>query len=203
LSTLLSRFGNSHSLAVREALTAEFDSDVFDLCWLLIENWKQYPRSIIYIAGNGGSASNASHLTLHLADAGYPAVDLTSRIPLLTALSNDYSYSESLVQQLGTLYEGDVIFVLSGSGNSANLISLVTAKYDGSLSPAYDNIKTVGLLGATGGLLKKNCDRTVCVDSNDYGVIEDCHSIAIHAIHKCLMGYRNKSIRLASQEVVD
>jgi len=134
----------------------------------------------VYVLGNGGSASNASHLTLHLNDVSIRAVDVMAQVPIVTALSNDYSYKEMptlfLMRQMRDL---DCLFVITGSGNSENVnYALWWAKKD---AGEYDRL---GLLGFDGGKSKELVQRSVLVESRDYGVIEDCHSILIHAIQK-------------------
>ena len=149
-------------------------------------------RSLIFVAGNGGSSSNASHLALHLEDAEYQTVDLISRVPVLTAYANDYGYEEALIRQASTLKAGDVLFVISGSGNSKNVVSL--ARHVKLTEP---DVIVLGLLGSDGGDLVNLCDRYVLIRSNDYGVIEDCHSVMIHSLHKILMREAGRLIRSA------
>jgi D-sedoheptulose 7-phosphate isomerase len=149
-------------------------------------------RSLMFVAGNGGSSSNASHLVLHLEDAGYTTMDLTSRAPLLTAYANDYGYEEALVRQSSTIRMGDVLIVISGSGDSKNLVSLVRK-----CKSTIPNVIVLGFLGSDGGELLNICDRYICIRSHDYGIIEDCHSVLIHILHKILMKDAGRSIRPA------
>jgi D-sedoheptulose 7-phosphate isomerase len=136
----------------------------------------------IFFAGNGGSAATSSHMTCDLSKntVFHPKVlCLTDCIPALTAYSNDVDYKSALARQLRILgTRGDCLIVLSVSGESPNIIScLETAK-------ALE-IQTIGLLGFSGGEAKRLCDTFIVVESSNYGVVEDMHSIILHT----LVGY--------------
>ncbi len=142
----------------------------------------------IYILGNGGSASTASHMACDLgkgtlqrvysnSEKRIRVISLADNVALVTAFANDLSFDEIFVEQLKNLIEPeDVVIALSGSGNSKNIINAV--KYAKSCKA-----KTIGLLGfKTGGKLKSLVDCAVIVDSNHYGPIEDIHLILNHLI---------------------
>ena len=140
----------------------------------------------VFILGNGGSASTASHMASDLSkgtlarvyddkEKRLQVISLTDNVSLLTAFANDLSYDDIFVQQLRNLIEkGDLLIVLSGSGDSENVIRAV--KYSRSRSA-----KTIGLLGfETGGKLAKLVDCAIIAQSNHYGPIEDTHLIFNH-----------------------
>ena len=141
----------------------------------------------IFVAGNGGSAATASHMACDLAKttlgkaAQLPskrikAIALTDNVPLLTAWGNDVSYACVFAEQLRNLAEpGDVLVVISASGNSPNVIEALRAARELGL-------KTAGLLGFDGGKAAPLCDSTVIVDSAHYGYIEDAHSVIGHLV---------------------
>lgn len=135
----------------------------------------------VYVCGNGGSASNAGHLVLHLRDVGIRAYDLVSDVPWLTATANDYGYDKVFSWVLEALQAGpeDLLIVISGSGNSPNII--LALEYAG-----RKNIPCWGLLGMGGGKAAALCDGVVLVDSDSYAVVEDVHSIALHALTQAL-----------------
>jgi len=155
--------------------------DVIDL---LMGAYKKEKK--IFILGNGGSASNASHMACDLGkgtifrhyDEGerrFRAISLTDNVAYLTALANDISYEDIFVQQLRNLIDkGDMVIVLSGSGNSPNVIKAVKyAKKKGA--------KTVGFMGfKDGGKLRKIVDKAVIVDSRSYGPCEDIQLVLDH-----------------------
>ena len=140
----------------------------------------------VFILGNGGSASTASHMASDLSkgtlarvyddkEKRLQVISLTDNASLMTAYSNDLSYNDVFIQQLRNLIEkGDLLIVLSGSGDSENVIRAV--KYSRSRGA-----KTIGLLGfKTGGKLAKLVDCAIVVQSNHYGPIEDTHLIFNH-----------------------
>jgi D-sedoheptulose 7-phosphate isomerase len=142
----------------------------------------------VFILGNGGSAATASHLACDLgkgtiarfSDKKEPrlrVMALTDNPSLLTAFANDLSFADVFVQQLSNLVEkDDLVIVLSGSGNSPNLIkAVVYAKGRGA--------KTIGFLGfKTGGKLAGLVDCPIIARSHYYGPIEDLHLILGHII---------------------
>jgi len=132
----------------------------------------------VYVCGNGGSAANASHLTLHLSEVGLRAHDLSADLPILTALANDVGYEKATLRRLRSLAEeGDTLIVISGSGDSPNILTaLAEARRIG--------MTTIGLLGFGGGAAHNLCDRSVTLDSRDYGDIEDCHSFLVHSLKR-------------------
>jgi D-sedoheptulose 7-phosphate isomerase len=130
----------------------------------------------VWVIGNGGSQSNAAHLVLHLRQTGIPAIDLLADNAWLTAESNDLGYHGAPHRGFKGYPMPDVIFVISGSGNSANCVDL--ARYwRERRGPVI-----VGLLGMDGGALKRLCDVAVVVNSMEYGPIENAHQTIIHMI---------------------
>lgn len=78
----------------------------------------------VYIIGNGGSAANALHIANDLISCGVKAQALTGDIATLTAVANDFSYTDIFSRQLERLGEpGDLLLALSGSGRSANILA--------------------------------------------------------------------------------
>ncbi len=142
----------------------------------------------IFIMGNGGSASNASHMACDLSkgtltrvyDEGEPrfrVISLTDNVAMLTAFANDLSYKDVFIQQLRNLVErGDLVIVLSGSGNSKNVVKAIQyAKRCGA--------RTIGFLGfKDGGNLGQLVDLAIIVDSRAYGPCEDIQLILDHII---------------------
>ena len=137
----------------------------------------------VFILGNGGSASTASHMA---ADLGkntigpnmrrFRIMSLNDNIPLLTALSNDLGYDNMFAEQLQNLIQpGDVLIVISGSGNSPNVLKAM--EYAQSRSA-----QVAALLGFGGGKASKLSDLNVVIDSDDYGVVEDAHLIVNHIL---------------------
>jgi D-sedoheptulose 7-phosphate isomerase len=145
--------------------------------------------AMVYIAGNGGSAATASHLVNDLAKAtkspgraGIRVMGLNDNVPLLTALANDEGYERIFAGQLENLAQsGDVLVVISASGNSTNLLRAVE------LARAR-GVTTIGLLGFDGGVLKGQVDECLWLPTaqGEYGVVESGHALLCHVLTTCL-----------------
>ena len=151
----------------------------------LFEAWSQ--ERTIFIVGNGGSASTASHMmndfTKFTAFEGCKrvrAIALTDNVPLMTAYGNDVSYEQVFAEPLRTLMKpGDVLIAISGSGNSPNVIRAVeeARKLNG---------RVIGLCGSPGGKLATMADLHVIVHAAHIGQQEDGHLVLNHAIAMAL-----------------
>lgn len=136
----------------------------------------------VLVAGNGGSASDAQHMTGELVGRyllerpGIPAIALDGNTAILTALGNDYSYEEAYMKEVVALGNGgDVFFAISTSGNSKNcVLAAKKAKEMG--------LVTVALTGKKGGALKEVCDYTFNVASDETPRIQETHILLIHMI---------------------
>lgn len=144
-------------------------------------------NSHVWLMGNGGSASTVEHFetdllyvrTLAQEGAFYPsAMAITTNSSLLTAVSNDVSFSDVFATILKRrCRSGDLVVLFSVSGNSPNLLRAAEiAKLTGA--------KVFGVLGFDGGLLKLLCDEVILVShaKGDYGPVEDIHLTICHAV---------------------
>lgn len=137
----------------------------------------------VFVLGNGGSASTASHMAADLAKntigpnmRRFRILSLNDNVPLLTALSNDLGYRRVFAEQLMNLiHPGDVLVAISGSGNSGNVIEAI-------MYARAQSAQIVGLLGFGGGRAAALCDTAIVVDSSDYGVVEDAHLVLNHIL---------------------
>jgi phosphoheptose isomerase len=142
----------------------------------------------ILACGNGGSAADAQHLVAELVGRfreerrALPAIALTGDAATLTALANDYGYERVFARQLEALARpGDVLFAISTSGNSANVVQAAqTARQLG--------CQVVGLTGARGGQLASHADLLVQAPSTVVARIQEIHTLCIHAIAESLDG---------------
>jgi D-sedoheptulose 7-phosphate isomerase len=139
----------------------------------------------IFVCGNGGSASTASHFACDIVkgasynrQARFRIMALTDSLPTLTAYSNDVGYDCIFVEQLKNFAQaGDVVMAISGSGNSPNVLRAVEfAKENG--------CRTIALTGRDGGKLGPLADLNIQVSVPHMGRIEDAHMIVCH-----MMGY--------------
>ena len=136
----------------------------------------------LLFAGNGGSAADSQHMAGEYVSRflkerpGLPAIALTTDTSILTAIGNDYGYEELFSRQIQALGKaGDVLFVYSTSGNSANCLN-------GIALARSKNIKIVGMTGMKGGAMDSECDHIVQIPSNSTPHIQEGHLIIGHAI---------------------
>src|SRR5690349_3223697 len=137
----------------------------------------------IFVCGNGGSASTASHFVCDMVKGAsfnrekrFRIMALTDSLPTLTAYSNDVSYECVFVEQLKNFAEpGDVVMAISGSGNSPNVLRAL--EYGNKIGCC-----TIALSGRDGGKLGPLAQIHVCAAHPHMGRIEDAHMIAAHMI---------------------
>jgi D-sedoheptulose 7-phosphate isomerase len=137
----------------------------------------------IFVCGNGGSASTASHFVCDMVkgasfkrDKRFRIMALTDSLPTITAYSNDVSYECVFVEQLKNFAEpGDVLMAISGSGNSPNVLRAV--EYANSIG-----CRTVALSGRNGGQLGPLAELNIQASNPHMGRIEDMHMIVMHMI---------------------
>ena len=141
---------------------------------------------MVYLFGNGGSASLASHFVCDLGKGTaycnggkrFRALALTDNLPTLTAWANDSSYEEVFSEQLRNFVQpGDLAFAISGSGKSKNVLNALQVARD-------THATTVGITGFDGGAMKSLCDLCVIVPSDDMQIIEDLHVAMTHSIYR-------------------
>jgi D-sedoheptulose 7-phosphate isomerase len=142
----------------------------------------------IFVCGNGGSASTASHFACDVVkgasyqrDSRFRIIALTDQLPTITAYANDVSYDSVFVEQLKNFAEpGDLFMGISGSGNSPNVLRAME----------YANatgLQTLALTGRDGGKLGPMAQLNIQVAEPHMGRIEDAHMIVCHMIAYCFM----------------
>lgn len=137
----------------------------------------------IFVCGNGGSASTASHFACDIVKGAsynrelrFRIMALTDSLPTITAYSNDVSYESVFVEQLRNFAEaGDLVMGISGSGNSPNVLRAM--EYANSIG-----CKTIALTGRDGGQLGPLAQLNIQVPVPHMGRIEDAHMIICHMI---------------------
>ena len=144
----------------------------------------------IYVAGNGGSAATASHWVNDLCKAArlsgrtpIRAMCLSDNMSWVTALANDEGYERVFAGQLENFARpGDVLLLISASGNSANLVRAVEAA-------RAREVHSVALLGFDGGVLKELVDDFIWLPTEigAYGLVETGHSVVTDIITTCLI----------------
>jgi D-sedoheptulose 7-phosphate isomerase len=135
-------------------------------------------KGTVYILGNGGSLATAQHLACDLSKNTGKSIrtDTLTELPKVTAYANDNGFEYIYQMQLfSKLKPGDIIFNISTSGNSKNLVQATAfAKDQGNM--------IISLLGYGGGVLKDYSDLYMIVPSRDVRVVEDAHSIICHML---------------------
>ena len=136
----------------------------------------------ILLCGNGGSAADSQHFASELVGRyernrnGFAAISLTTDSSALTAISNDYGFENVFSRQIESLgNSGDLLIVLSTSGNSENIISAVKAANKKS-------IFTIGILGKSGGDLLSLTDLNIVVNEKRTCRIQEVHALLIHIL---------------------
>jgi len=134
------------------------------------------------LKGNGGSAADAQHIAAELLGrfrtdrAALPAIALTTDSSVLTAISNDLGYERVFARQVeGLVQAGDVVWALSTSGNSPNVLEAVRAA-------AARGAVTIAFTGASGHRLAECCAHRLLVPHKCSDRIQECHQIAYHYV---------------------
>jgi D-sedoheptulose 7-phosphate isomerase len=183
----------SYAARLADALR-EFDwTTVEELASDLLKVWKN--RSAVWICGNGGSAANAVHWAN---DFLYPVAKralhgirmhaFTANPSVLTCLGNDLGYDEIFAYQLRTLAApGDMLIVLSGSGNSANILkALETAR--------TLQVKSYAIVSFDGGKAKALADQAIHFEVDNMQLAEDFQMVVCHALVRALVDVPDRPI---------
>ena len=148
----------------------------------------------IYVCGNGGSASTASHMQndfnkgiSEYVDKKFNFICLNDNVSTMMAVANDIGYEEIFrFQILNKITKKDLIIGISGSGNSKNVLNACEyAKEKGA--------KVLGMTGYSGGKLKAMADYTMHVDEMDMQIAEDLHMTFDHMMMKIFYNYLVKN----------
>jgi D-sedoheptulose 7-phosphate isomerase len=137
----------------------------------------------IFVMGNGGSGSTASHLACDInkgccldLDHKFKMICLNDNMPTMLALANDISYAAVFEEQLKNFFvPGDLVIGISGSGNSENVLRAIRYAKAG-------KGKTIGWSGFGGGKLAQLADLALVVASHDMQQVEDTHMIFAHML---------------------
>lgn len=151
---------------------------------ILLENINNHRN--IFICGNGGSAANSLHIandfTYMNSKLNKPKLikveSLLSNSSVITCIANDISYDDIFSFQITSKgKEGDLLIVLSGSGNSKNIINAINVS-------KKKGLKTFGLIGFDGGQAKNILDDFIHFEVNDMQAVEDLQTIVFHYVIK-------------------
>jgi D-sedoheptulose 7-phosphate isomerase len=176
------------------------DTDAIDKAYDLLEQNFLHIWPVLTF-GNGGSAAIANHIIADLVkgvghDCFKPPVQahsLVANSPLLTCMANDYGYTYALAKQIELWsYYGTLCIGISSSGQSSNIIQAFEAIKKRDL----EQFRSIALVGFDGGevVKKKLANVIIHVKSNNYGIVEDCHNIILHALTQKLRINNAKNI---------
>lgn len=136
----------------------------------------------LLFAGNGGSAADAQHWAGELVSRfnydrpGLPGIALTTDTSILTAIGNDYGYEHLFARQIQALgVKGDVLYALSTSGNSRNILRGIEAARAAGL-------KVIGFAGSSGGAMAEQCAICLRMPSSETPKIQEGHEVLGHLI---------------------
>lgn len=137
----------------------------------------------IFVFGNGGSGTNASHFVTDLGKSAsdntfrrFRCLSLSDNVSWITAIGNDYAYEDVFLRQLQNYARpGDVVLVMSVSGSSPNIVKAVEWC-------KANNVHTIALIGGKRGVLAELADDVLLIESTHYGRVEDCHMHICHMI---------------------
>jgi D-sedoheptulose 7-phosphate isomerase len=140
-------------------------------------------RNHLFVAGNGGAAAIASHFKCdHVKSISQDTwlqpsvIDLTADTALITAIANDIGYDSIFSKQLDMMGEGpDVLLVLSVSGNSGNILNVLSFAKE-------HNIDTIAITGMDGGKAGQMADVHINIRHSNYGIVEDVMQSIMHAL---------------------
>ena len=146
----------------------------------IIECYKKGNK--VYFCGNGGSFADAQHLSAELSGRFYfdreplEVVLLASNVSYLTAVGNDYSYSDIFSREIkSSIKKGDVLICFSTSGKSKNVIKAIeVATNKGAI--------VVSFIGNNGGEMKDISNYNLIIPSNNTARIQECHTLLGHTI---------------------
>jgi D-sedoheptulose 7-phosphate isomerase len=162
------------------ALTAAQLEPLLDLAEAVRDSWLRGGK--LLVCGNGGSAADAQHIAAELVGRflrerpAYAAIALTTDTSILTSVANDYGFTQVFARQIeGLGRPGDVLLVISTSGNSPNCLeAAATARRAG--------LRVYGFLGHEGGRLASLVDGALVAPSSRTPRIQEVHTICGHLL---------------------
>ena len=168
-----------------DAQKTALDSIPVDQVESIIQKLKDahYKGQRIFVFGNGGSASNASHFATDLgkgaSDAlgkSFNVLSLNDNVSWITAIGNDYAYEDVYLRQLQNYGQiGDIVLTFSVSGNSPNLVKAIEWAND-------NKLQTFSLVGGKRGKLFEISNETIVINDTHYGRAEDCQMVIAHML---------------------
>ena len=168
------------------AAAARLDMDSYD-CFINMLKQTIENNSKIFVFGNGGSGTTASHFVCDInkgvsygKNKKYKVICLNDNMASITAYANDVGYEDIFVEQLKNYMSSkDLVVAISGSGNSENVIKAISYARE-------NDAETFGLIGFSGGKLAKIAKNIFIVHSNEMQIVEDIHLMLLHSAMQIL-----------------
>jgi D-sedoheptulose 7-phosphate isomerase len=168
------------SAEVKQQFVQTYAQKILDVAQIMIRAFHEGRKILLF--GNGGSATDASHLAAEFVGryrrdrTPLPAMALTTDTAALTCIANDYDYHQIFARQIEAHgRKGDVVIAISTSGNSPNVLQ-------GAEAAQARGLITIGWTGATGGKLIDLVDYCFCVPSTETARIQECHLTMGHVM---------------------
>lgn len=168
------------SINTKEQFIKENVDTIVEVSKLIANSFNDGRKVILF--GNGGSATDASHMAAEFVGRfkrerpGLPAIALNTDMAILTSLANDYDFSEVFARQLKALaQEGDIVIAISTSGNSPNVLKAVDAA-------KRKKLKTIAFTGAKGEKLASKVNYAFVVPSEKTPRIQETHITLGHVL---------------------
>lgn len=170
---------NQHQDVLKKTMD-ELGKEIESAGELIVRTLKAGNKILLF--GNGGSAGDAQHIAAELTGRykterqGLPAIALTTDTSALTAIGNDYGFDRIFDRQVEAIgKEGDLLIGISTSGNSPNVVNaLAYGKNSG--------MKSIGLMGKSGGEMKSLCEISIIIPSEDTARIQEMHILIGHIL---------------------
>ena len=170
---------NEHAKAIKDTVKVAIN-DIENAAKICIECLKNGNKILIF--GNGGSAADAQHIAAEIIGRyktdrkGLAAIALTTDSSVLTAISNDFGYSEIFTRQVEALARpGDTLIGISTGGSSQNVVNALKIAQN-------IQCKAIGLSGKDGGEFNSICDVNVVAKAQDTARIQEMHILIGHTI---------------------
>lgn len=168
------------SVAVKERFVRENVDTIIEVSRVIAEAFSEGKKLLLF--GNGGSATDASHIAAEFVNRfkkerpGLPAIALNTDIAVITSIANDYDFTEVFARQLKSLAEeGDVVIAISTSGNSSNVLKAVEVA-------KKKKLKTIAFTGAKGGKFAAKVDYAFIVPSENTPRVQETHITLGHVL---------------------
>ncbi|GAB4488309.1 MAG: D-sedoheptulose 7-phosphate isomerase [Thermodesulfovibrionales bacterium] len=171
------------SAAVKEKFVQDNVEEIIEVSQAIAQTFNEGGKIILF--GNGGSATDASHIAAEFVNRfrrerpGLPAIALNTDVAVLTSIANDYDFSEVFARQIKSLAaEGDLVIAISTSGQSPNVLKALDVS-------RKKKLRTVLLTGQKGEKLAQKVTHAFVVPSENTARIQETHITLGHVL--CLM----------------